>query len=249
MGEDFKLTEFERVLDFHTHVGEGRMTSFSVSQLGKAMSESGVTDAIIFPFGVEGPISETKSLKLVKEVEYFPNLFQFLRFDPKTMTPERLSELLPLFYGVKLHSKSENFDPINPTFFPLYDVIANSGKPLLFHTMVCNYQNTHPDRIVAITDEIPDLVLVLAHFCDCFPGLLDKIKTNDNIYLETSLGRSSPYSICSAVDKIGEDRILFGSDAPYGDQLIERLNVERTKLSYKQKEKILYRNAARLLGL
>ena len=97
MGQKFELMEFERVLDFHTHVGEGRHTSFSVPQLVEAMSESGVTDAVVFPFGVEGPNSEYKSLDLLKIAEDHPNLIPFLRFDPKVITPERLSEILPFF--------------------------------------------------------------------------------------------------------------------------------------------------------
>jgi predicted TIM-barrel fold metal-dependent hydrolase len=52
-----------------------------------------------------------------------------------------------------------------------------------------------------------------------------------------------------AISYFGEDRILFGSDSPWSDQLEMLQRTLRLKISDTLKEKITLKNAARLLAL
>ena len=51
------------------------------------------------------------------------------------------------------------------------------------------------------------------------------------------------------IEKIGEDRILFASDSPWESQSDSIHGIERLGLPDEVKEKIFFKNAARLLGL
>jgi predicted TIM-barrel fold metal-dependent hydrolase len=51
------------------------------------------------------------------------------------------------------------------------------------------------------------------------------------------------------VDAHGEDRILFGSDLPWGDPAADRRRIESMALCERTKEKIFEENARKLLGI
>ena len=53
--------------------------------------------------------------------------------------------------------------------------------------------------------------------------------------------------IKTAVDKIGAERVLFGSDFPYGNPKIELAKVEASGIEEKQKKLVLGENMARLI--
>ena len=52
-----------------------------------------------------------------------------------------------------------------------------------------------------------------------------------------------------AIDVVGEDRIVFGMDFPAYNPGPELAKVTEADISDEQKEKILWRNGARILGL
>jgi len=51
------------------------------------------------------------------------------------------------------------------------------------------------------------------------------------------------------IDAFGEDNVLFGTDSPWSDQKDSLLNILHLPVSDEAKEKILYKNAVRLLGI
>ena len=50
------------------------------------------------------------------------------------------------------------------------------------------------------------------------------------------------------IKAFGEDNVLFGTDSPWGDQKASIEDILKLEISEEEKEKILYKNAARLLG-
>lgn len=251
-----------KVLDFHTHLGKDKDgTELSIDQLLKSMEEAGITDSVVFPLNERDTTVEDASLQLAKlqlvKQSKGHSFYPFFRFDPKNMTPERLKELLNGFYGVKLHPRSQDFDPLDRRFFGLYEVISASGKPVLFHARYESVPdtpdqvnpNSNPGRISKLAEEFPDLALVIGHFGNLSGYVLEMMKKYPRIYLETSIAGSTPQLIEVIASRVGVERILFGSDIPYSDQLIERMKIDRSNLRPADKEKILYHNAAQLLRI
>ncbi len=85
-------------------------------------------------------------------------------------------------------------------------------------------------------------------------------KKNKNVWLETCF--SNPFPIKLAVDKIGPDRIMFGSDSSnssvgYGagyerqayEMMTHALSIQYLDLPKDQEDKLMGLNAARLFGL
>ncbi|MCL6559398.1 MAG: amidohydrolase family protein [Firmicutes bacterium] len=67
---------------------------------------------------------------------------------------------------------------------------------------------------------------------------------NPSVYVDTAL--AAPYEISDFAADYGVDRILFGSDFPFGEPAYERYKVERI-FSGKDLEKVLARNLLALL--
>ena len=73
---------------------------------------------------------------------------------------------------------------------------------------------------------------------------------NGNLYVDTSSARSMLSGVIEwAVDQIGPDRILFGSDTPLYWAGAQKGRIETAEISDPAKAAILYDNAAALLGL
>ncbi|MDE1768027.1 MAG: amidohydrolase [Candidatus Micrarchaeota archaeon] len=238
------------IFDIHAHIGDdkdgGRQ---SAKELLAHMDHNGVDMAAVFPFDEKEKNLIEASLSLLNLNE--KRFACFLRFDPNTTAPDTVSKHISRFKGVKLHPRSQNFDPIDKRYYPLYEEISKSGKPLLIHTKKGGRAPvfTDPDRIASLADDFTDINIILGHFADRSPAAVQKVKECENLYLETSIDSFHPNGINKIYDIVGADKILFGSDAPYGDQELELLKVMKTKLTYEEKSAVLYENAAKLLKL
>ena len=116
--------------------------------------------------------------------------------------------------------------------------------------------------VSGLFDEIPDLKVILGHFGEALPFLLDRIdgrlrylpnpKTknkqdysyyfHNNIWVTTSGNMSKEAFACTQA-VLGIDRILFGSDHPYEslDEMVEF--VKEIPLTESERQKLYYKNA------
>lgn len=246
----------KRVIDFHTHLGKDKDgIELNKEDLIKLMEEFNISESVVFPFNEFNSVEE-ESMKLKMDIVNEP-FYPFFRFDPKKITDEYLREKLNDFYGVKLHPRSQEFDPLNQKYFSLYEIIEEKEKPLLFHTRYESLDgikgtvnpNSNPDRIIQLAKYFPKLNLVLGHFANFSSYVIQEMKNHKNVYLETSILGSTPRAIESVSKEIGSDRIIFGSDAPFSNPGIERLNIDYSNIKQIDKEKIFFYNAEKLLKL
>lgn len=238
------------IIDFHAHLGSDKDgKSQSLSGLEKLMKENGTDFAVVFPFDEKDSLEKTSRALLVYS-ESNEQLIPFLRFDPNTTTEESLGKLLGYkFRGVKLHPRSQNFDPTDRKYFSLYKLIEERKLPLLFHTRKESTPYSDPDRIIELAQYFPRLIIILGHFGAYSRNVIEKMKAYKNVYLEISGPYSSSERIEAVAKEIGYERILFGSDTPYFNPRDEARKVYETKLPDEAKKAILGGNAARLLGL
>ena len=117
----------------------------------------------------------------------------------------------PGFVGVKAHPFWHRHPPVE--LLPVAEQVAKIGKPLLIHAGF----DAHGDYD-ALLQKAPGLKLILAHAG--FPLYFDtlkNIKDNKNVYVDLSQtsylnGRTTQ----QAVEYLGIERCLFGTDGPYG---------------------------------
>jgi hypothetical protein len=248
----------DEAIDIHVHIGEDKDgAKQNLAQLKKNMAAYGISHAAIFPFDEkEGNLVKASERLLgVKNRQFLP----FLRFDPKQVKPGQINASLSKgFYGVKLHPRAQNFDPLDRKYYWIYKEIEESGKPILFHTRKTvptfmrfkKYKASFfdPDRIVKLAEKFPDVDFIIGHFAGLSWKALESIKTKDHLYTETSIFGTT-FAVRRVAENIGIEKILFGSDSPYSDQELELLKIKKSGLGKSEISKILSGNARKLFKL
>jgi predicted TIM-barrel fold metal-dependent hydrolase len=152
------------------------------------------------------------------------------------------------FKGVKLHQCWENFSVDSDFFREIALWTENNGLPLFIHL----YSDSEVDKIIEYKKKHLNLNLIIAHLF----GLELFIKHNfkdENLYFDTStLQLISNTRLMDAINFVGADRVIFGTDTPYGckDNIKKNLNrVTNLDISGDDKELILGENMKRLLKI
>jgi len=235
------------IIDMHAHIGADKDgTTATIEELKKSMSSCGITGSVIFPFDEKSEDLIGESLKLLDKKE--DGLYPFLRFDPLSDDCERIEAAMGKFYGVKLHPRAQNFDPLDKRVYKIYELIQKHQKPVIIHTRLENTPNTDPDRIADLAEIFPSMKIILAHFAGLSGPAFEKVAKYPNLFVETSI-ISSNVVIGMKAQRLGADKVLFGSDWPYSDQEIELLKIKKSGLPESDKEKILFKNEMKMLKL
>jgi predicted TIM-barrel fold metal-dependent hydrolase len=107
--------------------------------------------------------------------------------------------------------------------------------------------------IAEVADSFPELSVIMGHMgCSevCTPtGVNEAIRVaraNDNVYLETSRVMLAS-CIAKAVQVLGDTRVVFGSDTPYGSQSDEIPVILSSGLREPSLSRIFCRNISELL--
>ena len=162
--------------------------------------------------------------------------------------------------GIKFNALFQNFHPDDERAFPLYEELVNQEMFLMFHSgpgmLTKPGQEVYatPERLRRILDLFPRMTLIAAHFGG-FHMIEESRKhlLGRDVYIDTSY----PPGLCFepqnwVVDVITShdpDRILFGTDTPFARQKEDLEYILNLPISAELKEKILWKNGRRLLGL
>lgn len=170
----------------------------------------------------------------------------------------------PLVKGFKFHPPDQGFYPGDRKYYELWEALAASGKPVMFHTGFTvlgadsdggkgiALDHGRPIHLDTLARDFPRMKIVAAH-----PGwpwqeeLLGVLTHKKNIYVDTSgyLAQQLPEIFHKALRGRLQDKALFGTDFPYVDLEKALSSFEQLGLKDPVKEKILFSNAQALFGL
>lgn len=107
-------------------------------------------------------------------------------------------------------------------------------------------QNQRLDKYEIILDTFPNTTFILAHSGSFeFEKMVDLLKKHQNVYTDISLQPAE--HIKTLINKIGYERILFGTDYPFVTQAFSILSVLRATKNENERTFIFSENAKRLL--
>jgi len=153
----------------------------------------------------------------------------------------------PRFLGVKLHPLLDGYHPDDPIVHPLYELLVERGLPVLIHSGHPIF--TLPWSIEEAIVRYPEARVVLGHMGHgniiYINAAIDVATRNPNVYLETS-GMPMHTKIREAVERAGQDRVLYGSDAPFHHPAVEIAKVRLSGLSPDLVDRVLSRNGRAL---
>jgi predicted TIM-barrel fold metal-dependent hydrolase len=120
----------------------------------------------------------------------------------------------------------------------LFAFLSERHTPVLFHGIVTE----------AMIRAWPDVPFVAAHGSG-HPAQNERLARYPNYHIDTASTQNLAWSVREAVDTLGADRVIWGTDAP-GIDFAQRLGaVLASGLSESDQRKLLGGNAARLLRL
>ena len=230
-----------RIIDMHAHVDVCPPLNWydTADKLIKLMDEAGPDN--------------TCAERLWKSIEPYKERFMmFIRMDPWFGQDcidflHDACEKYPI-RGVKLHPAHYTLHPYGDLTVDLCREAGKLGLPVLFHCgdeMMCL-----PLQIGELAKKCPDTTIILAHMGG-FAHNRDAIeiaKTCPNVYIDTS-----EVPLCKEikwfVNELGSERVIFGTDAPCCDPLVELKKVQLSGLTEEELEYVLYKNAVRIMKL
>ncbi|MTD53030.1 amidohydrolase family protein [Amycolatopsis sp. RM579] len=180
--------------------------------------------------GTENPVTNDEVLRL--GAEHGDVIIPFASVDPRR--PDAVTEARRLLEtydvkGFKFHPTMQNFYPNDERFYPLYQVIQDSGAITIFHTgqtaigsgqpggggLRLKYSNPiHHDDVAA---DFPDLKIILAHPSTPWQDEALAVAVHKpNVYIDLS-GWSPKYfppQLVQYANTLLKHKVLFGTDFP-----------------------------------
>ncbi len=242
------------IIDAHVHLGgpdKGDGAKQSVDELIERMQRAGVDRAVVFPFNEAEPgISFASANNFIAKAqkEHADKIIGFARLDPHfreaaIMEAKRALRELGL-RGIKLHPAAQKFYPDHPFVVRILQTAARFSAPVVFDNGKPEARN---EAIAALAERVPEVTIILAHMRG--EGFIEACEGRPNVYLGTV--KAKPEHVLEAVDRLGAERIIAGSDSPYASMQYEMVEKFEELESLSDEEKALIRggNIARLLGL
>lgn len=151
------------------------------------------------------------------------------------------------FVGLKIYSTPPTHKMVDPYMYPLLEKAVAHRIPVLSH---CN-----ADECEVVLARIPDLMLINAHMNGSPQGAGDwqrsiaAAKACPSLILDTTTSSFDNAMIETAVEELGPERIVYGSDTPLLDPVLQIAKVKYAEISDAAKALILGGNIERILGL
>lgn len=166
---------------------------------------------------------------------------------------EDIEEIISLgLKGVKLHPDFQKFAIDDKKCTQIYE-LCEGKLPILFHTGDKRYNFSNPDRLIPVLEAYKDLTVIAAHFggWSVWEEASEKLCDYKNIYVDSSssLPYMDPKKATQIVKRYGVDKVLFGVDFPMWNPTEELERFNKLELTQEEKEKILYKNAAKLYNI
>jgi predicted TIM-barrel fold metal-dependent hydrolase len=166
--------------------------------------------------------------------------------------------------GFKLHPNVQQFLPNDLVAYPLYEVFAELGVPVVVHTGLTGIgagtpggggvrlKYSNPMLLDDVAVDFPSLTIIMAH--PSFPWQDEALAIathKSNVYIDLS-GWSPKYfppQLVQYANTLLSDKVMFGSDYPLLTPDRWLADFEKLPIKSEVRPKILKGNAARLLGL
>lgn len=161
--------------------------------------------------------------------------------------------------GIKLMPAVHNYDVDAEIVKPVVEAARDNGLIVSIHS---GPDNCHPTRIGRVASWIPETPVIVDHmgFPDDLDAAIEAARTNRNIYLGTTILRFHrrwgtdpdqvvPAEMKRAVDEIGPEQIVFGSNMPEYRPIQVVNALRRLELGDDAEALIFGGNLARIYGL
>jgi hypothetical protein len=202
-GNDHRLWLDHDPVDAHVHASHAGPGPFGVQALRTGLASAGIRTAVV----------SWRDNAFIDDLARSTRGYHALVWVTPTSPPVPAvrDRLANGHVGLKVHPSDGGFDADDRGLDPYLELAREAGRPVAFHSAP---GASDPDRIRRVAERFPDLDVVLYHTYMGPPRgrqrALAHARELSNLWLETSWC-SSRFTE-RAVEAVGADRVLFGSD-------------------------------------
>ncbi len=262
----------ERIIDLHTHIYPATLARRAMKVAGrehddyeklpvkenllKRMEEEHVALSAVLHV-VTKPANVTDVNRFAREIMR-PNLISFGGLHPDCdNVQEEIEKLKDMgMSGIKFHPPFQAVKLDEEKYDPMWRHINLLGFPVLIHCGSARMKrpyDLYPDGAARIIRLLPDVPVILAHMggrsMDSEAETL-LYRFPENVYIDTAMSaeRQEKDDFERMVEAMGPERVVFGSDFPYGTQKAAIEFIKNSCFSETEKAMMLGKNAERILG-
>ncbi len=261
----------ECIIDIHTHIYPSVLARRAMKVAGREhdayenlpvkenllsrMQEEGICLSIVQPV-VSKPETQRDVNRFAREVMR-PGIISFGGLHPDCAhVEEELERLEDMgFSGVKFPPPFQKVFLPDERYHAMWKRINHLRLPVLIHcgsARVWSPYDLYPSGLAGILRLVPDVPVILAHMGgrSTDPGEERELYNfPENVWIDTAMSaeRQPLEDFERIVEAMGPERVVFGSDFPYGTEQAAIHYIKNSCFSAEEKAKMLGGNAARLL--
>ena len=242
--------EFDLIIDSHSHWGPSLSmgTEVTTAELQRQLKESGISYVILIPFPSTAIANNDINVKLLQETRRIQSFIPY-HYIRENYDADGFNPIPQEYYGGKWHwmrgwqDSASNYKVLDDPDLPaLIEKLQKINKPIVFEEDL-----DFTERFVDMTEGLPLIIPHLGLLGGNPYDFLRTFKDNDSIYFDTAL--ASREQIRKFVETIGPERVIFGSDVPFGSMRSELEKVLSLPIPQEDKELLLYKNIIKLAKL
>ena len=268
-----------RIIDFHVHLFPDKMfeaiwdffaRGYQWDVIHKLyyrecldyLLERGVEKIVYSNYAHRAGIAEGLNDWNLKVLDENPDLYCFAAYHPGDKNALNYAAAIlkhPRVLGIKLQLLVQRFFPHDERLFPMYELVGDRNKRILFHVGTGPVGNEFVglDQFRKLLVRYPDMQANVAHMGALeYRGFMDLLDIYPGLYLDTSysffkdMQDKGGYNLGSEPLEKHKDRILYGSDFP--NLILPRESEIETLLAYELSpefyEMVFYENGRRLIS-
>lgn len=204
---------------------EATLPLLQMDTLIKQMDEAGIDCSLIY--AVEAPIVYASNEYVHQLCRQHPDrLLGVASVNPLSPdAPQILEHAVQNLglKGLKFHPPLQNFFMNDLSVFPVYKKAMELDIPVIFHVgttpfgSMCRLSQANPLLVDDVAYAFPDLRIMLTHLGTLWHNeSFMVVEKNPNVYIDTAayLYEIKEILTLDVVDRIGPDKIIFGTDYP-----------------------------------
>ncbi len=266
-----KMNSEKWIIDFHTHIYPTTLARRAMAVAGrehdefeklpvkenlwKRMEEEGIALSVV-QHVTSKPATQTDVNRFAKEIVR-TNVISFGGLHPDCeYVLEEIEKLKDMnMAGVKFHPPFQRVHLDDEKYIPMWQRINHLRFPVLIHCGRARGEGEYdllPSGVAKIMKYLPDVPVVLAHMGGR-SGNPEEEKIlfglPENVYIDTAMSaeRQEMADFERLAAAMGPERVVFGSDFPYGTQKAAIAFIRNSGFSENEKAMMLGGNAAKIL--
>lgn len=242
------------IIDSHAHIGQFNawpLAKGEPEELCRRLRSEGVDYALISSAQALYYDCRAGNIEALAAAKRHPMLLPLLCVNPNRNT-EAMEELSSGkdrgFVGVKLHPASHGYSLTSAEAEAVLACCERNQVTVLTHSAEDD-PRSGPEAIETVVSRHPTLTLVVGHAC-LFSSreVVAVAGRHSNVYLELSVNYEAA-KLEDTLQRLGPDRLLFGSDAPLHHPSVMLQRIRVIGLPAEEEARILSGNARRLYSL